>query len=65
MTFRRGGNLSIEDGKGCIRTMFLEDGFLDFLNKVFGEYYFDNCVLFMLKHKHLHETWAYKNLIHI
>ncbi|XP_034703817.1 aminodeoxychorismate synthase, chloroplastic-like isoform X6 [Vitis riparia] len=30
---RRGGNLLIEDGQGCIRSIFLEDGFLDFLNK--------------------------------
>ena len=35
MTFRRGGNLLIEDGQGRIRSIFLEDGFLDFLNKVY------------------------------
>lgn len=34
---RRGGNLLIEDGQGCIRSIFLEDGFLDFLNKAFSE----------------------------
>ena len=46
MAFRRGGNLSIEDGQGCIRSIFLEDGFLDFLNKVFDEYYCGNCMFY-------------------
>lgn len=30
---RSGGHLSIEDAQGNVRSMFLEDGFLDFLNK--------------------------------
>ena len=32
--FRSGGQLSIEDAQGNVRSMYLEDGFLDFLNKV-------------------------------
>ncbi|RVW84271.1 Aminodeoxychorismate synthase, chloroplastic [Vitis vinifera] len=34
LSHERGGNLLIEDGQGRIRSIFLEDGFLDFLNKV-------------------------------
>lgn len=29
-----GGYLSLEDSQGSAKTIFLEDGFLDFLNKV-------------------------------
>ncbi|XP_027363753.1 aminodeoxychorismate synthase, chloroplastic isoform X2 [Abrus precatorius] len=36
-----GGYLSIEDSKGSAKTIFLEDGFLDFLNKELQSYRYD------------------------
>lgn len=34
MAFKGGGYLSIENAQGSTRNMFLEKGFLDFLNQV-------------------------------
>ncbi|KAG9449225.1 hypothetical protein H6P81_009190 [Aristolochia fimbriata] len=35
-----GGYLSIEDAQGSVRSMFLEDGFLDFLNKELQSFHY-------------------------
>lgn len=38
MTGKQGGYLSIEDAEGSLKTTYLEDGFLDFLDKVYNLY---------------------------
>lgn len=37
--FNSGGHLLIEDAQGSIERTYLEDGFFEFLDKVFNVYY--------------------------
>lgn len=43
---KHGGQLLIEDAEGSITSTFLEEGFLEYLNKVFIS--FDVCILHSL-----------------
>lgn len=45
MSFKGGGYLSIEDSHGSPRSIFLEEGFLDYLNKVLHEHHWSSCLL--------------------
>ncbi|RHN81504.1 putative aminodeoxychorismate synthase [Medicago truncatula] len=36
-----GGHLSLEDSEGCVKTIFLEGGFLDYLNKELQSYRYE------------------------
>lgn len=38
--FTSGGHLLIEDAEGSIERAYLEEGFFDFLDKVFNVYYY-------------------------
>ena len=44
MSFKGGGYLSIEDSHGSPRSIFLEEGFLDYLNKVLHEHHWSSCL---------------------
>lgn len=36
----KGGDLSVEDANGHVKTTFLEDGFFDYMNKVVSDDFF-------------------------